>query len=119
MFNRSEFGLHHPGNIVPCCKDCNKRRKDDSGDYLGWESHLREVCSERSEDSLFEERKERILSHHTEGKYAYPTLRKEEISAIKVISQSLYENIKTEVDKSLNLYKDLDREFIERTESEQ
>ena len=28
MFNRSEYGLHHPGNIVPVCKYCNERQKD-------------------------------------------------------------------------------------------
>ena len=27
MFNRAEYGLHHPGNIVPCCKSCNKRER--------------------------------------------------------------------------------------------
>lgn len=41
MFNRQEYGLHHPGNTVPVCSECNKRRKDDDGTYLDWEKHLR------------------------------------------------------------------------------
>ncbi|MDA8971876.1 HNH endonuclease [bacterium] len=112
MFNRAEFGLHHPGNIVPCCKDCNKRRKGSASRYLKWEEHLLEICKERGELPQYDIRKSKILAHHTEGKYAYPSLSGEELSSIKVISQSLYQNIKTEVEKSLSLYKDLDREFI-------
>lgn len=33
MFNRTEFGLHHPGNIVPSCKECNSRSKK-------WTEHI-------------------------------------------------------------------------------
>lgn len=116
MFNRAEFGLHHPGNIVPCCTKCNGRSKNDAGEYLGWREHLRRVCSERNEESALEERLNRILAHHETGKYAYPKLKAEEVSAIKVIAQSLYQNIKAEADKSLRMYKDLDREFVSKLE---
>jgi hypothetical protein len=26
MINAEQCGLHHPGNIVPCCKDCQKEK---------------------------------------------------------------------------------------------
>lgn len=26
-YNREEYGLYHPGNVVPICSDCNKRGK--------------------------------------------------------------------------------------------
>ena len=35
MFNREEYGLHHPGNIVPVCSDCNKREKWKTNSYRG------------------------------------------------------------------------------------
>src|SRR4030043_563192 len=41
MFNREEYGLHHPGNVVPCCTDCNKRKKDNNGKHVSWEEQLR------------------------------------------------------------------------------
>ncbi len=45
MFNKAECGLHHPGNIAPCCVQCNKRGKDEDGNYLNWEDHLSEIAS--------------------------------------------------------------------------
>jgi len=44
MFNRVEYGLHHPGNIAPVCSDCNRRSKNDTGEHLSWEQHLKRVC---------------------------------------------------------------------------
>ena len=44
MFNRTEFGLHHPGNIIPCCKECNKRERLENKSYCNWEQHLTKVC---------------------------------------------------------------------------
>ena len=41
MFNREQCGLHHPGNIVPCCKPCNKRqRHQDTKQYYDWMEHM-------------------------------------------------------------------------------
>lgn len=110
MFNRNEYGLHHPGNIVPCCKECNKRSRNSDGNYLNWEEHLKAVCQNKSEEHLFEQRKSKILSNFK--KHGYPDLTDNEKNAIRVIANSLYENIKTELDKSLNMYKDLDEAFI-------
>lgn len=112
MFNRTDFGLHHPGNIVPVCRECNQTRRPNNGRYPTWEEHLRNRCVATSSMALFEERKRRILNHHTKGLYAYPTLTKEESSAIKVIAESIYRSVQMEIEKGLGLYKRLDAEFV-------
>ncbi|GAB1623534.1 hypothetical protein AAOGI_35840 [Agarivorans albus] len=110
MFNRAEFGLHHPGNIVPCCKLCNKRERKSDKSFCNWEEHLHKVCKQRGELQQFEERKLRILGNFS--KYSYPRLNTNEQHAIRVIANSLYENIKAESDKSLDLYRQLDEAFV-------
>lgn len=112
MFNKIEYGLHHPGNIVPCCKTCNTRKKKGDKSYMTWEEHLYKVCEENNMLEYFESRRNQILKHMTEGNYKYPSLSDEEKNAIMIIADSLYENIKLEVDKSLNLYKNLQMAFI-------
>lgn len=113
MFNRDQCGLHHPGNIIPCCADCNKRRKVDNK-YLSWEDHLNHICREHQEMHKFNERQEAISNHMKSGVYKYPELTDEEQKAISVIANRLYENIKIEHDKGLNLYKDLQKAFINK-----
>ncbi|HHT9159004.1 MAG TPA: HNH endonuclease [Candidatus Brocadiaceae bacterium] len=112
MFNREEYGLHHPGNIVPCCTDCNKRRKDNNGKHVSWEEHLKTVCKELDQQDRFEERRMRIYEHHTTGEFAYPSLNDNEKHAIRVMAESLYTNIKTEIEKSLELYVKLTDAFV-------
>ncbi|GAA5314980.1 MAG: hypothetical protein AseanaTS_01840 [Candidatus Pelagadaptatus aseana] len=111
MFNRTEFGLHHPGNIIPCCKECNKRERRHDKTYCNWEQHLTRVCESRGESSQIEPRKQKILDNFK--KHKYPELNINEEHAIRVIANSLYENIKTESDKSLDLYKQLDKAFVQ------
>jgi len=110
MFNRTEFGLHHPGNTIPCCKACNKRERLPDKTYCDWEQHLKKICESRSESHLLEKRKGKISDNFK--KYDYPVLNTNERHTIRVISNSLYENIKTESDKSLELYKQLDEAFV-------
>lgn len=112
MFNRTEFGLHHPGNIVPCCKSCNKRERNEDASYMNWEDHLSKICKLRSEHDEYENRKQKINSNIR--KYGYPNLSINESHAIRVIANSLYENIKTEAEKSLSLYKQLDEAFVKQ-----
>lgn len=111
MFNRSEYGLHHPGNIAPCCKACNKRERKEDKSYTNWKEHLFIVCERNNEISLFESRKQRI--EDSIENECYPRLDKKEQHAIRVIANSLYENIKAESAKSLELYKQLDEAFVE------
>ncbi|WP_108425491.1 HNH endonuclease [Flagellimonas amoyensis] len=114
MFNRAQYGLHHPGNIVPACQSCNKRRRDDSSNYLNWEEHLEQICRENDDLNSFFERKKRIQTHMQKGKFRYPELNEAEQHAIRVIANSLYENIKTENDKALKMYQELDSAFVKK-----
>lgn len=115
MFNRSEYGLHHPGNIVPACRSCNKRCKDDSKCYVSWEAHLASVCGGASADQ-YSIRRAAIVSH--QAKYGYPELTSQERHAIRVIAESLYENIKSETQKSLAMYRKLDQAFVKASDSD-
>jgi hypothetical protein len=110
MFNRTEYGLHHPGNIVPCCKSCNKREKKSDNSYTNWIEHLEIICKKTNQLEQFNDRKSKIeKSIFDEG---YPILDVKEQHAIRVIANSLYENIKSESQKSLELYKQLDAAFV-------
>ena len=109
MFNRSEYGLHHPGNIVPVCKYCNERQKDGNKNYISWEAQLALKC-DGSSSELFKQRRQKILNHIEQ--YKYPTLTEQERHAIRVIAESLYENIKNESEKSLSMYRKLDEAFV-------
>ncbi|WP_020168703.1 MULTISPECIES: HNH endonuclease [Methylotenera] len=110
MFNRLEYGLHHPGNVVPVCNDCNKRKKDSNKKYASWEKQLANMCDGDS-SKLFILRKNKILKHMET--YNYPKLSSQERHAIRVIAESLYENIKGESEKSLNMYRKLDEAFVQ------
>jgi len=112
MFNREEYGLHHPGNIVPCCNDCNKRKTDRSGRHLTWEGHLKAICTESGDEGDYTRRLDLIIKHHTKGKFAYPQLSENEKHAIRVMAESLYHGIKTEIEKSLELYLKLTDAFV-------
>ena len=111
MFNRAEYGLHHPGNIVPICNDCNKRSRDAAGKYSTWIVHLTLKCG-GSMTAEYEKRKARIDAHIL--RYQYPNLTVQEQHAIRVIAEALYENIKSESEKSLKMYKSLDQAFVSK-----
>ena len=108
MFNRAEYGLHHPGNIVPVCRACNGREKYEKK-YVSWQAQL-ERKSAGSDPTIIISRRQRIEAHVE--RYAYPDLTQQERGAIAVIAESLYENIKTESEKSLALYRKLDEVFV-------
>lgn len=112
MFNREQYGLHHPGNIVPLCNRCNKRKKDKYKKYLNWEDHLEQICRESDDLESYFDRKNRIKTHIFEGEFKYPTLTEAEQHAIRVIANTLYENIKTENEKALKIYQELYKAFV-------
>lgn len=114
MFNRTEYGLHHPGNVVPCCKACNKRERKDDKSYTNWLEHLEIVCNRRHEKDKFTVRKTKIEKSIADEDY--PNLDEKEMHAIRVIANSLYENIKSESGKSLELYKELDKAFVKNSD---
>ncbi len=112
MFNRVEYGLHHPGNIVPVCSDCNKRTKGNNGKYLSWEQHLKKICIKNKNMNNFKSRRLQILKHITKGKFAYPRLSENEEHSIRVIVESLYHNITTEIENSLSIYEKITEAFV-------
>ena len=73
---------------------------------------MKTICQEKSEITKFKKRKDKIKKHIKEEKY--PKLSKEEQNAIRVIAESLYSNTKSELDKSIELYKQLDKAFVKK-----
>jgi len=112
-FNRDAGGLHHPGNIVPCCPDCNRRRKVD-GREVDWKTHLADIV-ERDNHSIttLRQRQQRI-EEHIEN-YDHPNLTDDEMAAISTIAKSLYESVATEVKRGTDLYWAIHQSIISRT----
>ncbi|HBI01907.1 MAG TPA: HNH endonuclease signature motif containing protein [Flavobacteriales bacterium] len=117
MFNRTEFGLHHPGNIVPACNGCNSRSKKEDKTYSNWEEHLSYICEKNNEKDKFYDRWKRIKYHITESEFKYPVLSDEEKKAIQIIANNLYDNVKTEFEGAIKLYEELDKAFSKRKNS--
>lgn len=111
MFNREEYGLHHPGNIIPVCSQCNKREKNENNKYMSWEEHLSKICERKGDLNSFHSRWKKIKSHFNDGQFKYPTLSAEEQSALRIITNSLYSSIKSEFERSVKLFKELDEAF--------
>lgn len=114
MFNRSEYGLHHPGNIVPVCSKCNSRTKKADSGYNTWEEHLSHICERDNQKEKFFDRWTKIRRHINEGEFAYPKLTIEEKDSIRIITNHLYEKIKSEFQNALILYKELDKTFAKK-----
>lgn len=112
MFNREEYGLHHPGNVAPVCLSCNKRAKDENGKHLSWEQHLVQVCERFSETDQCKARRQRIFLHINDGEYAYPKLSANEKHSIRVIAETLYHSITAETENALALYGKITDAFV-------
>ena len=107
--SREEYGLHHPGNIAPSCSACNLRKSVD-GVYPDWKAHLRAICSSRGEQEEYQARYQRLQEHIKREQY--PELSTEARQAIKVIADTLYSNTRQELERSTNLYRELDEAFV-------
>jgi hypothetical protein len=114
MFNREEYGLHHPGNVVPVCTICNKRSKAEGKGFKTWEEHLLIVCESRNEKEKFQERLNKIRSHINEGEFKYPLLSPEERNALRIIANNLYESIKNEFNQAVKLFEDLNKAYTKK-----
>lgn len=113
MINRSQFGLHHPGNIVPACSQCNTRTKKDNK-YNNWEDHLSALCEKNGEKDKFFDRYNKIKTHREKGEYKYPVLTDEEEKTLKIIINNLYDRVKSEFEQSVKLYEQLDTAFTKK-----
>ncbi|MBN8687318.1 MAG: HNH endonuclease [Chitinophagales bacterium] len=114
MFNKDEFGLHHPGNIVPVCSNCNKRAKDENNTYKTWEEHLYMICNNNNQLDQYVIRRDKINKHTKEGEFKYPKLNQEENNALRIITNNLYESVKNEFEKAVNLFEELDKAFSKK-----
>jgi len=111
MFNRNEFGLHHPGNIVPACATCNSRSKKDEKEYNTWEEHLSFICTKNNQKDKFHDRWTKIKNHIASKEYQYPDFSDEEKKTIQIIATNLYSSIKNEFQAAIKLYEELDKAF--------
>lgn len=116
MFNREEFGLHHPGNIVPACQTCNKRSKTNDNKYVSWEEHLTFICKNNKTLDKFHERWSKINEHFKKGEFKYPELTFEEKKAISIIANNLYESVKNEFEQAVKLFQELDNAFTKKAD---
>jgi len=116
MFNRTEYGLHHPGNIVPTCSDCNNRQRKElevspgkiKKIYVNWEEQLAIVC--KNDKTTFNQRKKKIEKSIKDNNY--PELSRNEENSIRVMAEFLYQRIKQSGDNADMLYKELDKSFV-------
>ena len=104
--NRDECGLHHPGNVVPACRSCNssKKKKDKKVKVnRAWIDHLEDICLTIDD---YKKRKKRIMDHISSEDY--PKLTDDELNALKAVAAHLYLTVQSELEKSLNLFKEID-----------
>ena len=113
MINRTQLGIHHPGNTVPSCKGCNKRTRLAGNQFADWEKHLESICAERNETDKFEERRIRIANHMQEGDYKLPWTSDSAQNAVRMITDELYNDISEECRKALRRYERLLRTFVD------
>ena len=113
--NREECGLHHPGNVVPACKSCNnsKKKKYKKGEVnRAWMDYLEDICLTMDE---YKKRKKRIMDHRSSEDY--PKLTDDEINSLKAVASHLYSTVQSELDKSLNLFKQIDFTLVKGREN--
>ena len=120
--NQREYGLHHPGNVVPSCNKCNTRRMKEADDEsgrkrkmaVGWKEQLRIICKEKEGkdwEVAFKKRKEMIES--SINKYSYPSLTENQQNAIRIMAVDLYNKIKASGANADTLYVELAKSFAE------
>ena len=109
MFNRSECGLHHPGNVVPCCRECNKRSRNQDKQYENWDTHLSKRCS-----NLEDYRKRKALIEKHIKEHNYPILSDDELNALKAITNHLYRSTQAELEKAVELFTSIDRNIVNK-----
>ena len=114
MFNRDQCGLHHPGNIVPCCKKCNRRGYNpEEKRTFTWQEQLEQVCEDQGVSiQEFSRRKRRILES-IKGE-AYPDLTDDEINALRAVARSLYDRVSSELGRAIDLFQDIDSSLVQR-----
>ena len=114
-FNGDTGGLHHPGNIVPCCSDCNRRRKEDSQE-VDWKTHLADIVERDGRSITTLRNRQNRIEEHIQN-YNHPNLTDDEVAAISTIAKSLYESVATEVKRGTDLYWAIHQSMISKAKS--
>ena len=111
--NRSQVGIHHPGNTVPCCKSCNRRKRipGSQTEFDSWEVHLKKICEGAGEGSKFQERYDRIAKHMNEGEYKLPLNNEAALEAVRFITEDLYKEISHNCKRAVEKYENLLERF--------
>ena len=86
---------------------------NEEGKHLSWEAHLRAVCQRNGDMDNFDERKKYFRSRW-KGEFAYPKLLDNKKYFIRVIAESLYNNIMAETENSLSLYAKIIKAFVNK-----
>ena len=110
MLNRQQCGLDHPGNVVPCCSSCNKRKSvaGERAQYIRWDEQLCRISCGSLEDGHehvkdYNDRETKIKAYL--GKY--PRLTCDEKKKVRGLAQRLYEDVTSKTETSLNHYKEV------------
>ncbi|WP_377520058.1 HNH endonuclease [Priestia megaterium] len=93
MMNQEDVGLHHPGNIIPCCNPCNNSRHKKT-----WIQHLEDICA--GDIDVFQYRKEKILEQIE--KYQYSSIKESELLKIRETAKKLYKEISSITETAAN-----------------
>lgn len=115
--NQWQCGLHHPGNTVPACSDCNgSRDKAKDGSRLMWEQHLENLGRKKGyTSSTIEARRKAIQSFiDTSG---YPIITPEEMRYLQATAQALYQDILTRCTSGKNGFLKIHGEAAVRVKS--
>lgn len=114
-FNRESGGLHHPGNIVPCCSTCNRRRKE-NGLEVDWRTHLTDIIERDNHGVATLRMRQKRIEEHMQN-YDHPKLTDDEVAAISTIAKSLYAAVSTEVKRGTDLYWAIHQSMISKAKS--
>ena len=77
--------------------------------YYDWLEQLEAVCKTIEDYKI---RKKKILKHIKDEKY--PDLTDDEVNALRAVAMSLYERTSSELEKSINLFKDIHKTLVRR-----
>lgn len=104
MFNSSQCGLQHPGNVVPSCSSCNSSRK---GPDKTWEEQIKPKSGNKYENRI-DTIKAHINSYDNYSNYNLSTS-SDTCPSLEKIAQELHEEvqcaIKSAVKKATKLLK--------------
>lgn len=91
--NQWQCGLHHPGNVIPACSQCNvPRDRSKDGSRVSWEEHLQNLGKKHGwTPATVEKRRLHIQKFVDEG--GYPAITEDEMAYLRKTAQKLYRDV--------------------------